>query len=859
MSNKTERNKRNQPEAIKDNTAPTARRKAAEEDEKKRGSQSAADVKAKKSAEEAGIRATAISGSIEFLVEPLFDRGLGMANNVALSYGAGFLGGDLSAGNILGGIGSAANILNDLMKEFLKDASVNGEVCKFPLPEVIVEDSDTDVNKQDDKSIFSYCATKSSLYREFEGNTGLEVLSNIFSIISELSKPADPSECINPYFDQFFNLVPFHFIISAHIRKLIKEQLGELTTQEIEATLREVSPCGQELAVAYKTNAPDFSMDIFPLFKLPPIPTIPNINLYTVLHKLLVELVCYVVCVAMTALMAEMSKMMLELIEGASKEDLVGGSGNFTELIGNALEDLDLNEEITDDILTQAILQNKVSGYVKAQRLALGDPPTGAVLDRNGFYRQPTEQEKKLALKSVISAIRKYFDSIRAYESDSYKKQVFIPKTGKYTIVEATRKLGTKELIYMMFGEYTCLTMADLIRVGTEQSFVLGQDGKRLNIQFEELSLNSEKRIVEFFKFLGVDFDPIATINKLKKKDCPPLPCEGADEELINNVNARLAELCKMLNFKSGLPPIPINKILSSIGLGDLFNDGIKEQFKQLKTEQLLYLGFPSVGNYPSSTDLNPFPPPENNNLNDYELWTQQEVSNKKLFEEFLLRGGPPLQWKYDEYNLNKDLQGSTLEDVCGEEETFEETFIHIFNDVFELDYAKIQETTQQKQKDYKKQYEERVKFEYDRRAPTDAEQNPCCKFKDVEFTIAAEPGDSTLVAGPNVGDSDISILEQKVKDIYNEAKGAGSGNLAFLGFTLTREQRCWICKRKNIFSQDNKSLLAYIDSDGGEGDDGEAFKQALNCKEFGYNQIDGFGPIKEGSLVSQEGKCPKD
>ena len=884
MSNKTQRNKVEQPKAAKDKTAPTTRRKAAEEDEKSRGFQSDADVKAKKSAEEAGILVEALeraalddaaySGSMEFLVEPLFDRGLGAANNVALSYGAGFLGGDLRLSNILGGIGSAANILNDLMKEFLQDASVNGEVCKFPLPEVIVEDSDTDVNKQDDKSIFSYCATKSSLYREFEGNTGLEVLSNVFSIISELSKPADPSECINPYFDQFFNLVPFHFIISAHIRKLIKEQLGELTTQEIEETLRGVEPCGQELAVAYKTNAPDFSMDIFPLFKLPPIPTIPNINLYTVFHKLLVELVCYMVCVVMTALMAQISKMMLELIEGASKEDLVGGSGNFTELIGNALDDLNLNEEITDDILTQAILQNKVGGYVKAQRLALGDPPTGAVLDRNGFYRQPTDQEKELALKSVISAIRKYFDSIMAYESDSYKKQVFVPKTGKYTIVEATRKLGTKELIYMMFGEYTCLTMADLIRVGTEQSFVVGQDGKRLNIHFEELSLNSEKRIVEFFKFLGIDFDPIATINKLKKKDCPPLPCEGADEELINDVNARLAELCKMLNFKSGLPPIPINKILSSIGLGDLFNDGIKEQFKQLKTEQLLYLGYPSVINYPTLSDLNPFPPPENNNLDDYELWTEQEVSDEKVFKEFLLRGGPPLQWKYDQYNLNEDLQGSTLEDVCGEEETFEETFIHIFNDVFELDYAKIQETTQQKQKDYKKQYEERVEFEYDRRAltetdSTETEQNPCCKFKDFNYTVGVtgliDKDIITLGPAPENDPPGYQTLRSKLHDLWNATRGKTIGTDKKKVYNIikkmTRGEKCYVCRRR-AFAGGN-SILKDIENDMNKNQRNIVYGH-LNCKQFGYSNK--RGSVKKHTKEPDsfidllvQNKCPKD
>ena len=60
MSNKTERNKVKQPKAVREKTAPTASRKAAEEDEKRRGSQGVADVKAKKSAEEAGILVEAL-------------------------------------------------------------------------------------------------------------------------------------------------------------------------------------------------------------------------------------------------------------------------------------------------------------------------------------------------------------------------------------------------------------------------------------------------------------------------------------------------------------------------------------------------------------------------------------------------------------------------------------------------------------------------------------------------------------------------------------------------------------------------------------------------------------------------------
>lgn len=644
----------------------------------------------------------------EDLAEPVIDKFVGLGTNTAIAFGYT----DLSKIGLLGIAENANNLINDLVKELNAEGALNNEFCKVIAPEVVIEDVDPSSDSESFGDSVKGCLNKSSLLKSAKGvgdsKAPIDIISNIFSVVSELTKPADPAECINPYFDQFFDVVPVQFIISASIRKLTKKLLGNLTEQQIEATLRDVEPCGQELSVTYSSSNPGIIYpDLLPLFKLPKIPSIPNINLYTALHKLIVELICFVTCVALTKLIAWLSKEMLEFLNKNFNEDRVGGSGNFTEFIGDSLGPFNLNDEITNEVLFEAIIQNKVAGYIEAQKVLIGEPPSNAVLDRFGFHKKPTNKQKEEAALIVSIKIREYFNALEEYESAPYKKQVFNPKKGEYVLKESTRKLGAKELIYMTFGEYTCLTMADLIEVGKREEFLV-------------LRLNSEKRIVEFFKFLGVDFDPIGAIDRLREKSCPPLPCDKLDDDTIEEVNNRLKELCKVLNFNSGLPPIPINKFLSSVGLGDLFNDGIKEQFKQLKTEQLLYLGYPSLKNYPTLSDLNPFPPPENNNLDDYEVWTKKEVSDKKVFEGFLLRGGPPLQWKYDQYNLNKDLQGSTLEDVCGEEETFEETFIHIFNDVFELDYAKIQETAQQKQEDYKKQYEERVKSEYDRRAPTE-------------------------------------------------------------------------------------------------------------------------------------------
>ena len=783
--------------------------------------------------------------SVEDLYEPILDRTIGIAANTAIAFGIQ----DISAAGLTGLLDNV-NLLNNLVKEIESQNSLGGNICRITPSKSSIQDLDPEASD----SAFSSCLEKSLLYQKVdaasESQGPVEIISNVFGLLSELSRPANPSECINPYFEQFFNLVPIQFLISAIVSRTIKEALGNLTTQEVEEALRAVEPCGQELSVNFSNTSVDFPTLELPLFKLPAIPSIPNVNLYTVLQRLIVEAVCYLVCVTFTPLLAYLSKEMLEVLNEFSGNERFGGTSNFTELVANSLTKIYLNDEIPREVLIQAILQNKVAGFTEAQIISLGKAPTNAKLDRNGFWRKPEKKDQEKALTLVLNLISSYFDEIYFFTSEPYEKQIFNPKTKKYELTDKDpntglpirRELGTKEMVYMMLGEYNCFTISDLIKIGSQE-------------KYKVLRLNTEKRIVEFYKFLGVDFNAIDVVNKLKQKACPPEPCEKADTAAIEQLNNKLSELCKLLNLKSGLPSIPINKILKAINLDQLFNDGIKEQFSQLKTEQLFYLGYPSIGNYPTTADLSPFPPPENNNLNDYELWTEQKVPNKKVFEEFLLRGGPPLQWKYDKYNLNKDLQDSTLDDVCGEEETFEETFAHILGDIFKINYAVIQQKVEQKQEDYKEEYRKKVQSEYERRVSPD---NPCCKFKDVNFTITAEPGDDTLAAGPNVGDSDISILEQKVKDIYNEAKGAGSGTLGVLGFTLTREQRCWICKRKNIFSQDNKSLLAYIDSDGGEGTEGVMFKQALNCKEFGYNKIDGFGPIKEGSLASEEGKCPK-
>ena len=83
-------------------------------------------------------------------------------------------------------------------------------------------------------------------------NTGIykgDLWDNIVGLLAgskELSSPADPAGCINPYFDNFFSVIPYQFILSYFIRELLSQALGEITKEETREILNETA-CGPEI------------------------------------------------------------------------------------------------------------------------------------------------------------------------------------------------------------------------------------------------------------------------------------------------------------------------------------------------------------------------------------------------------------------------------------------------------------------------------------------------------------------------------------------------------------------------------------------------------------------------------------
>lgn len=736
----------------------------------------------------------------------------------------------------LGDISSTLGLVNNLLKEINQDSNPNSPVCKIIDKSVVPNEEDTYTLDWSDAA--GICLEKSPLYKAASGlgdGGGLDLIQNIFSFVSELAKPADPAECINPYFDQFFNLIPLQFIISKYIRDIAKEALAGLSDQDVQNIIKDVQPCGSELTKIYNNNL-DIPQISFPLFKLPAIPTIPNINLYTVLNKLIIEAVCYSVCFFATKLIAETSLLMNNFLNKFLTEQNIG-AGSYTEFLDKSLGKINLNEQIVDEILKQALIQKKVADYKLDLIKSISPIPPNSKLNKEGFWREPTAEEQKKALLENIIIIRQYFKQIFEFKTP-FKKKIYNPETKKYEEKDSFRELGTKELLFLALGEFNCFTIQDLITIGSKE-------------EFKKLKLDNEQRIKTFFSFIGSNIDPIEVITGLKKSACPPEPCEKIEDKAIENVQNRIGELCKVLNLKkSGIPPIPVIQILKALKIDGLFNNGVKEQFKQLKKEQLTYLGFPSLKNFPTSETIrDPFLPNETGDINDYEI-SQISVlkNNQNLFEQYFLRGGPSLKWKYDDVNI--DLAGSSLDDFCGEDETFEETFIHIFNDVFKLDFNKIQKNLEVKKEEYKESFKASVNYEFDVREGKSS-FNPCCKFKNLKFTIEGETDDNKVL--PYLTNANVSlessILVNKIRNIYN---ATDLDDLEAIIYTLinqmTDEEKCYVCGKPENIKEDKDSdvVISLIDYLGQLNDlNQEEFQKVLKlleCEKFGY--------VKEGQAI---------
>ena len=807
----------------------------------------------KNESEDSGV---APGGFEDSLYSTLFEVSAGPLFNAALAYGSSF---------------TNLDKFSDLIAELNESVNQSTSFCKGKdLSGKSGSDDVFDENFQEPdpfsgeelKDTAYECLQKSPLYAKSEDlvedfaddNLGLGTVTKLLSLLDELTRPTDPASCINPYFEQFFNAIPLQFLMSFYIRELLKKVVGLLSQEEIENLVREVEPCGAELTTIVRKDLPDFP-DILPLFKLPPVPLIPNVNLHAILRKLLIEAICFGICVTLTPLIRKLTKLMLKLTDGLVESFEDDSTGTISEFLDNSLKKTDLNEKIPDFVLVEAIKQSKIGGLLAAQKAAIGPAPTGTIKNKLGLWKAPSKEEDKKAIASLIVVIRQYFSTIYGYKSEVYKKKQFNTATKKYELVDATRELGTKELIYLMLGEFNCHTMADMIKIGSEQ-------------QFRVLKLDTEKRILKFFAFLKEDLNVFQLVDDAKPKDCPAGPCQKIDSSVNQQAQVYLAEICQVLNIDTGVPPIPLNNILNTLGLNKLFNQGIQAQFDQLKTEYQIYLGFPSLAEYPKKEDLNPILPTEHGKNTDYDVWNNKLKPAESFFKKYLMNGGPPLNWKYENIDLSKKLKGQTLADICGADEVFEVTYGHTITDIFGLNMAAIGSKTEAKKKVYAKQYENSIKKMFAVRGEGfTGIANPCCKFKDFNYTLQSEglvDLDITALGPPAENDPPgYQALRSKLHKLWEATRGytAGTDNDAVWDITgtMTAAEKCYVCRRINFV--DGRDIFKDIEDDM-SGTELQLVYSKLSCEQFGYGQKgQGYGPVSPNSPIQdlKDDKCPKE
>jgi len=531
----------------------------------------------------------------------------GIKASTVLKVSVGVMG---NAAMLYGSTLSSLTKLSGLLDELNSAANQSPSLCRGAKPEPAVEDESFDPESGD-------CWDKFTLYKKSKDEGGvvkgagaLDQVKSLISLMEELTKPYSfGSRCVNPYFEQFFNAIPFQFLLSHYIRELLKKLAGALSETEMEELAREVEPCGAELTTILKRNSPDFKFpELFPLFKLPPIPLIPQVNLFAILKRLIMELTCVGICEALSPLIRKLTKLMLELTDGLVESD-DPALGTLSEFLDRSLEKIHLNNIIADFALEEAVRLHMVGGLIEAQKAAVGPAPLGATKNKLGLWKAPSKEEDKKAYAALLVVIRQYFTSIFNF-SKKYKKQKLNTKKKIYEKVPATRDLGTKEIAYMMLGEYNCLTMADLLEIGKMP-------------EYAKLKLDTEKRIIAFFKFLAKYVNLFKVIEDHQSKVCPPDPCQVIDKEVKEEALGYLAEICKILNMSTSAPPIPVNNILGTLGVDKLFSEGIKGQFDQLKNEYLIYLGFPSMEKYPKPEDLSKILPAEHGAKEDYDVWNK--------------------------------------------------------------------------------------------------------------------------------------------------------------------------------------------------------------------------------------------
>tara|TARA_R110000824_G_scaffold139029_1_gene303980 strand:- start:2020 stop:4212 length:2193 start_codon:yes stop_codon:yes gene_type:complete len=343
------------------------------------------------------------------------------------------------------------------------------------------------------------------------------VAAGILASLSDvlLTTKYDIIACVKDQMEKFFAVIPVQYYLLILLQGLAKE-LGNSKIIEEKVS----GPCGElvKQTTVFENYLPELDLP-----KIPPIPYIPIPDLTKILEQVIIKSFCFAFCVVSTQILREISEAMFAV------DDMFVefGDGKLPDL-----EKVDINPYISDQTIEEAY-------------------------------------DRKLTTEKNIATVRDFISYIQGL---SFVKQ--------------------QEMVFLLMGSAECKILDTILATQLDEKFrqqlatsdtpsiqhalktIRGsKDSSNFTFKnYSSLGLNTDKKIIDFFSFLGTSVNTLDLINDSRANLCLPDVCEVTDENL-NAITTAAQKLCDLLNPPSKLPPLPMGDLMSAIGADDIISD----------------------------------------------------------------------------------------------------------------------------------------------------------------------------------------------------------------------------------------------------------------------------------------------
>tara|TARA_R110000765_G_scaffold36016_1_gene80570 strand:- start:140 stop:2575 length:2436 start_codon:yes stop_codon:yes gene_type:complete len=163
--------------------------------------------------------------------------------------------------------------------------------------------------------------------------------------------------------------------------------------------------------------------------------------------------------------------------------------------------------------------------------------------------------------------------------------EVEIPNVRNYfEEIMSNQDIRQKHIIYLFLGEADCNVIGELITIGKN---------------YPDLDLIEQRRILEFFKFLGSFVNVFQVIKESKEDICVPDYCEKIQKVSTETITNTVKNLCDLLNPVQGIPEIPVSLVMKLSGLEGMTESAIATLveilYRRIKTSALTPNSFGEV------------------------------------------------------------------------------------------------------------------------------------------------------------------------------------------------------------------------------------------------------------------------